>query len=116
MAAIYSCCDPPLYSRLRDTIRCGSTAGTTAYLSPFVGNALLNARGPPKTATHSSVITEEISRTDQTNRIQGYFMARYYEQQMTQDTKNLFELSNIAVRLNSSMVEPFVQGTHLIGY
>ena len=117
----------------------------TAYLSPFVGNALLGARGPPKTATHSSVppktathssvppktathssvppktathssvTTEEISRTDQTNRIQGYFMARYYEQQMTQDTKNFFELSNIAVRLNLSMVEPFVQGTHLIG-
>ena len=60
----------------------------TAYLSPFVGNALLGARGPPKTATHSSVTTEEIRITDQTNRIQGYFMARYYEQQMTQDTKS----------------------------
>ena len=87
----------------------------TAYLSPFVGNALLDARGPPKTATHSSVTTEEIRITDQTDRTQGYFMARYYEQQMTSDTKNFFELSNIAVRLNLSMVEPFVQGTHLIG-
>ena len=126
----------------------------TAYLSPFVGNASLGARGLPKTATDSSVppktatdssvapktaahssvppktatdssvppktaahssVTEEIRITDQTNSPQGYFMARYYEQQMMQDTKNFFELSNIAVRLNMSMVEPFVQGTHLIG-
>ena len=107
--------DPPLYIRLRDIITCIVILLSTAYLSPSVSNALFDTRGPPKIATHLSVPAEEVSITDQTNGTQGYFMARYYEQQMTQDIINFFEVSNIAVRLNLSMVEPFAQGTHLIG-
>ena len=84
----------------------------------------------PVTATHSSTNRSGVQRMDfvdqrhsksvtnlinQTNRSQGYLLARFYDQQMTAGILDFFKLSNIAFRLNLSTVIPFVQGSHLMG-
>ena len=101
------------------------------YLSPYVS---WGTRQSLLAATHStrnlvkgkeildrcltqskSVTKEDISLTDQTVKTQGYLLARDYTQQMTAAFHDFFMLSNMAFRLNLSTVEPFVQGSSLMG-
>ena len=82
---------------------------TTTYHWAVHGRQFLSQR------QLKSVSKEEINVRDPSNGAQGYLMARLYQQQMTADTINFFELSTIAARLNLSIVEPFVQGTHFVG-
>ena len=109
------------------------SALTVVYLSPSFGNVSWSTRRPLPTATHSTPqgkeildqrltqsksvtnCKEDISLTDQTMSTQGYLLARYFGQQMTAGFQDFFMLSNIAFRLNLSTVEPFVQGSHLMG-
>ena len=104
----------------------------TVYLS---SSAFWGTHRPLQDATHSTAaeyateLVQESEFLDQrqsksvskeegiirTNRTKGYLIARLYEQQMTAGLNDFFQLSNIAVRLNLSTVEPFVQDSHIKG-
>ena len=62
---------------------------------------------------HSSKLV--IKGINQRNGTRGYLLARSYDQQMTGGVLDFFKLSNIAFRLSLATVEPFVQGSHLMG-
>ena len=108
---------------------------TAVYLSPHVDSGARRLLVTDTTANGSAALTVELEILDQyptssksvtkahvnlaeqTNgtHVHGYLLARYYDQQMTAGVMDFFKLSNIAFRLKLSTIEPFVQGSHLIG-
>ena len=92
--------------------RCLLASRTTTHTSSNCGEILFLQEKVLVDQQHSNLVTKEIRLTNQTNRTQGYLLARSYDQQMTAGVVDFFQLSNIAFRLNLSTVTPYVQGSH----